>query len=521
MTLSLETSCGFEQDKIAPFAVHYTRGKCLDLGCGPRKCWPDMIGIDLNPNSNADIKAPIDTLPLFASNSMDAVFSSHALEDFAEEDISRVLKEWSRVIKVGGNLVLYVPSANLYPKIGEPGANLAHKVNIYPGDVERWLKGATECGWTQLEQEERNELNEYSLFLVFQKRDDGQWVEDIWQRNPGGKKRCLVIRYGAIGDAIILSSIFPLIKEQGYFLTVNMTPEGRDILLHNPHVDEWLLQVKDQVPNTQLGPYWEVLSRRYDKVINLCESIEGSLLALPGRLQYHYPVESRRKLFGTVNYLERAHEIAGVPARFQPKFHTSDNERAWAHAQKAKFNGPVVAWAINGSAVHKVWPWVHVVGSWFLSRTPGSLVLIADPGIGKELQTGIIEAMTKDGCDMSRVHGMAGQWTIRNALTFAQVADCVIGPETGTLNAVCMENMPKVIYLSHSSPDNLTKHWRNTITLTPTPGSAPCWPCHRLHYSWEGCHQDEKSSAALCAAAISPEHVFEALALALGARKAA
>jgi hypothetical protein len=35
-----------------------------------------------------------------------------------------VLAEWARVLKVGGYMVLYVPSGNLYPHIGEEHANL-------------------------------------------------------------------------------------------------------------------------------------------------------------------------------------------------------------------------------------------------------------------------------------------------------------------------------------------------------------------------------------------------------------
>jgi hypothetical protein len=58
----------------------------------------------------------------------------------------------------------------------------------------------------------------------------------------------------------------------------------------------------------------------------------------------------------------------------------------------------------------------------------------------------------------------------------AQVADVVVGQETGLLNAVAMEPMRKVVLLSHSTHENLTKHWVNTEALT---GDVPCYPCHR------------------------------------------
>lgn len=67
--------------------------------------------------------------------------------------------------------------------------------------------------------------------------------------------------------------------------------------------------------------------------------------------------------------------------------------------------------------------------------------------------------------------------------------------------------------LSHSSAENLTKHWLNTTTLEPNCEKAPCFPCHRLHMDWQDDVKHEKTGAAL----IKPEAVFR-VAKALGAR---
>ena len=87
----------------------------------------------------------------------------------------------------------------------------------------------------------------------------------------------------------------------------------------------------------------------------------------------------------------------------------------------------------------------------------------------------------------------------------------VVGPETGVLNAMAMEDVHKVIYLSHSSRENLTKHWKNAVVAQPDPGIAPCYPCHRLHFDWSRCHQDKASQAAVCAAGISPRLLFDTI----------
>ena len=53
-------------------------------------------------------------------------------------------------------------------------------------------------------------------------------------------------------------------------------------------------------------------------------------------------------------------------------------------------------------------------------------------------------------------------------LAFLDVCDVVIGPETGVLNAASYIGLPhKIVMLSHSSKENLSKHWNNTTTLEP------------------------------------------------------
>ena len=98
------------------------------------------------------------------------------------------------------------------------------------------------------------------------------------------------------------------------------------------------------------------------------------------------------------------------------------------------------------------------------------------------------------------------KWKIRQAMTFCQLANVVVGQETGLLNCVSFEpTVRKVVLMTHSSKDNLTKDWPNTATMT---GDVKCSPCHRLHYEWSTCTQDKFTKAAACQTAIS---VFDVL----------
>jgi ADP-heptose:LPS heptosyltransferase len=525
MTWRPELAGGCEAAKIAAVVVPYLQGRCLDIGSGPGKVWPSLIGIDIEGGKGrpiTDMAMDGTKLGMFTDASFDGVFSSFLLHQVERSKVPAVLAEWSRVLKVGGHLVLYLPSANFAPRSGAEDADERQKWDILPGDIEALLR-AGETHWELLESEERGRGDEYGLLIVARKTgpDAPAWVENVWQRNPDGRERALIIRYGAIGDALIAASVLPGLKAQGYHITFMCHPGTETVLRHDPHIDEWCVQVADFVPNEVLGPYWSMLQERYDKIINLCESVEGVLLALPGRLNHSYSDEARRKICGHVNYLERTHDLAGVPYVFDGRFYPTEMERKWAAAVRRTMDGPVICWSVNGSSPHKVYPWTQVVAKWLAERTPAHVMLYGDPGVGKELQDGIISCLEAEGVNMARIHPVAGKWAIRQSLAFAQVADCIVGPETGPLNAMAMEPVAKVIYLSHSSAENLTKHWRNTTTLVADASRAPCAPCHRLHYDWSHCFRSEKTSAALCASAISPEAAFEAIAMNIGARKAA
>lgn len=120
--------------------IQYTKGIGVDIGCGLNKIHSSAIGIDKRMSTSdfgypfgAQIRAEGDRLPWFDDNSLDYVFSSHCLEHIA--DPVSALKEWHRVLKHGGFLVLILPRKDRYPVVGTPGANQDHKRDFLPRDV--------------------------------------------------------------------------------------------------------------------------------------------------------------------------------------------------------------------------------------------------------------------------------------------------------------------------------------------------------------------------------------------------
>lgn len=125
--------------------IEYTKGVGVDIGCGLNKIHSTAIGIDkrMSPSDfgypfGAQIRALGDKLPWFEDNSLDFVFSSHCLEHMT--DPLSALREWHRVLKIEGFLVLILPRKDRYPQVGSPGANKDHKQDFLPQDIINMLR---------------------------------------------------------------------------------------------------------------------------------------------------------------------------------------------------------------------------------------------------------------------------------------------------------------------------------------------------------------------------------------------
>lgn len=490
-----------ESKKIVWEVAPYLRGRGLDIGAGDFKILPHAISVDnmdhqqFGFNVRPDIIAEADDLSLFATQSMDWVYSSHTLEHV--DDMTLTLRQWWRVVKVGGLLVMYLPHKDFYPNIGEPGANPSHKRDFLPEDVIK----AMPDGWDLLVKQDRNEDMEYSFLLVFKKTGGTKNFRTCDKPKP--EKTACVIRYGAYGDAMQAMSVVKGLKDQGYHVTVHAAAPGVDVILHDPNIDNLIIFDRDQVPNGNLNDFWAWQKKKFDKFVNLSESIEGTLLAIPGRIQHGWSPLLRHKMMNR-NYLEHQHDIAGVPHRPQIRFYPTQEEERWASKTRAKVDGPVVMYSLAGSSVHKTWSGMdHIIAGIMVNYPTAHVYLVGGPD----------SVILEQGWENEpRVHLTSGKWSIRETLSFMQKCDLIIGPETGVLNAAACEKMPKLVFLSHSTHENLTRDWVNVFPLfsreTTCPGRSPGVPaCHQMHYGWSHCSKSEVTSTAQCQADITVDQV--------------
>ena len=503
MSWDIASSNGNETAKIRNRVAIYLCGRGLDLGCGPwkvsesRSLANECIGVDLMPGS--DVIWDIGHLDCFSDERFDYVYSSHALED--EFYTEPVLKEWWRLVQPGGYLILYLPLTkkvakelgredweHFYPNMGEEGANPNHKQDLNPMEIDKIIE---HNGHARLEVDEiRCEKEEYSVLKVFRKLSTIKTHVRGLERPDPKQKRALVVRYGAFGDQIQSTPVFRLLKERGYHVTVNCTPMGADVIKHNPNVDDYALQLQEIVPNSQLKEYWEEMAKHYDLFVNLTGAVEDNLLK-PDRAMYkaidilrkkapdatevqlfEKVVEQFRKEIGGSNYYDEHLKKAGLSERgLNGELYFSEDEEIVAHDFRQRHKGAfLILWSLSGSAYHKLYPYFQQVVQKVLLEIPEALVI----SVGDE------RCIPMERVASPRYLPRAAVWPIRQSLIMTKYVDCVVGSETGVLNAAGCFPTPKITLLSHSSHENLCQYWENDFCLAPE--DTFCHPCHMLHY---------------------------------------
>jgi ADP-heptose:LPS heptosyltransferase len=410
------------------------------------------------------VKTPVvdaldDNFQIIADGSLDHVFVGRHLESV--DDLTGTLRELSRKLKVGGHLILHLPILAEAPF--EHHQFTPEGVVNLVGTVGRW-------------QAKDSYLRDGHLLQVYKKLPGKKGV--IQQKARSGKPRACVCRYGALGDMVILTPLIRRLAEDGYEVTMNVTPYAAKLLEQNPFVHNIILQEREAIPNPDLGEYWAEWKGDYDRYINLSESIEGSLLRVEGRKDY-FTSQAWRERTGNKNYYDHTMERGGYPevkgVRGELFFSNAEERRAreFFEPLAGRF---VILWAMNGSASHKAFPLFEPVAREWLADHPDTTIICCGDYAAKLLEF-----------DHPQVICKCGEWTVREAAIATKYASLVVGPETFLLNAAACWDTPKIVFMSHSGADALCKYWTNCQALEPDRKIAPCFPCYQLHTGTATC----------------------------------
>lgn len=324
-----------------------------------------------------------------------------------------------------------------------------------------------------------------------------------------------------IGDNLIASAVFPALKKRYDCLEVIARKGCHVVFENNAFVDKLSVVTDDDLPKGEGWQEWFRHRRNeYARFENLSQSCEMLLALTRGQTWYDWADEPRRKLCGK-SYVEQVADICGVPYNeCHPNFFPTEEEDCAAKEQKAECVGKrCIGWVISGSRYDKVYPFASVVIH-RLTRELDIPVVIFGAPTPKDMEIArLIEGNLKiQGNRTLRNFHIAiseswtkENWPIRRVLTQVQHCDLVVGPDTGPMWAVADRMTPKVMLLSHASPENITKGWRNTVTLHADQKNVPCWPCHKLIDGVEYCVENEWKSGAACISDINPDQVVEAV----------
>jgi ADP-heptose:LPS heptosyltransferase len=318
-------------------------------------------------------------------------------------------------------------------------------------------------------------------------------IRDKVLRNAVGKT-ALLTRYGAIGDLIMITAVLKQLKKDGYYVVVN-THKDSIPLTCNPYIDANIRQNEDEIPNEKLTEYWKELRKGFDRFINLSESIEGSLLKPEGSMTFNWPKDIRHEECNK-NYMDYTMKMAGYNIQGAlPELFFSKAEHKWVKRFRRKYRDKfLILVSMSGSALHKVYPFMENVITEFLDTYRDTIAVTVGDYACKILEW-----------EHPRTLAWSGRLNLRKSLILTQYADLVIGTETGIMNAASCFDTPKIVMLSHSSKENLTKYWKNCESIH---SDVSCYPCHQLHYSKKSCKLNSATNSPICMTQIHPVSVL-------------
>jgi ADP-heptose:LPS heptosyltransferase len=463
---------------IAWELVEFTSGKGLEISSTDGKAFNHFIKV--YTQSPADVVVPsLEKLELFAGNSLDFVVSADTLQLL--DDIPGAIDEYMRVIKTNGYLLIIAPISDITR-------------------IDYAVKALKHCDIRVIK-----DVDTLKLYVI---RKIDYEVEENFYTKPIPTKTCCIIRYGAFGDQMQASSVYAGLKKQGYHTTLISQRPGSDVVSNDPNLDKIIVLDRDQVPNNHLVAYWDYIAPQFTKFVNLCETVEGTFLAMEGRTAHPWPQAARHKIMNK-NYVEFQHLVAQVPHDPQVKFYPTPEEEIWAKKTRESFGKVVVMYSLAGSSVHKTNAQLdQLIARAMVTYKDVDFLLVGGP------ECVVLEAGWENE---PRVHRTSGKWSIRQSLTMLNHVDLIIGPETGVLNAAANLKTPKILYLSHSSIENLTRDWINTTSLFTSTQKLACSPCHMLHHSWKYCNRDEDTGTAKCQSLMDIERTWKAVTASLDA----
>jgi ADP-heptose:LPS heptosyltransferase len=319
--------------------------------------------------------------------------------------------------------------------------------------------------------------------------------------------RILIVRIGAFGDVLITTPLIRYLKQQDNEIYFLGSEQAQDILKNNPNIDKFIYHKKDSIENSELGNYFKRIAKENecDKLIDLCESLEARLVLSPDYPHWNWTKEER-KAYCNKNYYEYAFEHAKIDLPKQPSyipemFFDSEEEEFIIRIRKQFLGKKIIMWGLSGSSRQKTYPYVPYIVADILKEFKNVIIILVGGETCKILECGLP--------NHPRILKKSGEFSIRQSILMAKYSDLVISPDTGFLHGAGCWKTPKIGLLTHTTIENITKHFENDYSLE---SEAVCAPCFRL-ISEAGiqCPTEKLTEACICMSkdGMKPERVLE------------
>jgi ADP-heptose:LPS heptosyltransferase len=287
-------------------------------------------------------------------------------------------------------------------------------------------------------------------------------------------KRALIIRGGkGIGDLLFTTPIPRLLASEGYEVDVALWEQNKAVYLHNPFIKNLTFFPQNQ---DEYIEWKDKIEKEYDNLIYLGNTLEKKYLHRTDGFFGPIPsLEERRAAAAGQNYINETVRAAGFNVNgefYLPEIYPSPKEMKILdrYRQELAADGrKIVFWNIAGSTKNKTLVRGFKYIEQILAQFPNSLHWI-------------LTGYQFDAANMPKDHRIRqANWDLRTSLLLTQLVDLVVGPESALVNAAGAYDTPKVIFYSHSAPENLGINYRNHYPICP---DCDCHPCYLLTLDW-------------------------------------
>jgi ADP-heptose:LPS heptosyltransferase len=336
-----------------------------------------------------------------------------------------------------------------------------------------------------------------------------------------------IARFGGLGDNLIATSVFPALKAKyGYLEVLTKEPQGV-VFENNPHVDRIVYKEDGDFPQTGADDWqqWFVTrGKEYEAFFHLSHTCEFEAALFPGDSRFWRSSTFRRKRCN-LNYLELVHDACDLPySPIGTSFFPTHEERTRAQVDRVekllqRRPGPLIGWVCSGSRIDKRHPRAGYAVARMIRELGATVALFGGHGSDRLIAQEIETQVRQHNGNLDRLATCLSLssdqdiWPVRRGLAQVQACDLLITPDTGPQWAVSALDMPKIVLLSHASPENITKYAINTTSLIADVNRVACWPCHRLHANFTTCTPNFENDGPACMSDVSVEAIVQAAGL--------